>query len=321
MVDAVRHIVIDTSILGDFLHPRRTKASTRAQRSHMLLAAAINANWPCLRVYTPAICIAEAIGILDSYRFCTWGKELSKNPNLRLSSRSYRTARQTLTDAVKRRKIEQIEHEPTHVLLAGLISPVNNRFQIRRKKRVKNSSSPTIKQPMGAADCVIVGMAIHLVSRIGRESVHLVTGDQRMADVLMKAERLKPATAETLGLPSNARAAGLEWSPQLYPSSINLERATDRDLRIAFGGWPLPTKPVVVKKRAELDSGERAELINCWLEVSELSGVTNPDSLPYSAELEDIKVRFAIKTSVYLSNECIFRFLLQQRKAKQLPRP
>jgi hypothetical protein len=174
---------------------------------------------------------------------------------------------------------------------------------------------------MGATDCVIVGMAIHLVSCVGRNAVRLVTGDQRMADVVKRAERVKPTTAKKLGLTATAQAAGLTRSPTLYPLSVNLEHASLPDLRSAFGGWPLPTKPVTVKQRADLTEEEKDNLTAAWLAVAREAHISNPDSLPYRPELEDIKARFAVKSSVYLSNECIFRFLLRQRKSVHLPRP
>jgi phosphosulfolactate phosphohydrolase-like enzyme len=190
MKDPIRHVVVDTNILGDFLYPNGTKAVKRVERSKILLSAVLNARWPAIKLYTPAICIAEAMGILDKYRFCSWGNDIKKDSSLKLSAADYRSARKVLTDAVGQRTIEQLEHEPTHVLMAGLISPVNSYFQIRRNKRKK--------LPMGAADCVIAGMAIHLVSRMGRESALLVTGDQRMADVVRKAGTVKEKTAESL---------------------------------------------------------------------------------------------------------------------------
>ena len=314
MKDPIRHVVVDTNILGDFLYPKSTRATKRVGRSQVLMSAVVNAKWPAIKLYTPAICIAESMGILDKYRFCTWGREVKQDPTLKLSAADYRTARKLLTDAVGQRTIEQLEHEPTHVLLAGLISPVNSHFQIRRNKH-------RIKPPMGAADCVIAGMAIHLVSRMGRESVLLVTGDQRMADVVRKAEKVKDTTAEKLGLTSLAKSAGLTWNAKLYPKVLNLQRATESELKAAFGGWPLPGSSVVEKSRAELEETERKMLRQAWLEVATEYGITNADNLPYSRELEDIKVRFAIKSSVYLPNDDIFRFLLQQRKAKKLPYP
>lgn len=53
-----------------------------------------------------------------------------------------RRARDTLTEAVRSRTIEQLEHEPGHVLLAGLVSPVNHHYQIRRKGR--KGGKPTL---------------------------------------------------------------------------------------------------------------------------------------------------------------------------------
>lgn len=314
MKSPLKHVVVDTNILGDFLHPSSTKATARANRSQEILNSAVLGNWPLVKIYTPAICIAEAIGIIDKYRFCTWGRELTRDSSLRLSKRQHTAARQVLTKAVATRKIEQLEHEPNHILLAGLVSPINANYQIRR-------SSNRIRPPMGAADCVIAGMAIHLVSRMGRDSVLLVTGDQRMADVIRKARSIRQNTAESLGLTELARLAGLHWSKDLYPDSINLHRASEDDLRKAFGGWPLPSGVVVEKTRSQLTQNEKSQLLDCWLEVATEYNFTNVDNLPYSEYLEDIRVRFAVRSKVFMLCDEVFRFLLQQRKSTKLPYP
>jgi len=41
MKDPIRHVVVDTNILGDFLYPKGTKAVKRVGRSQILLSAVI----------------------------------------------------------------------------------------------------------------------------------------------------------------------------------------------------------------------------------------------------------------------------------------
>ena len=133
--------------------------------------------------------------------------------------------------------------------------------------------------------------------------------------------RLRDATAETLGLKMIAKSAGLTWNSNLYPRVLNLHRAGDSQLRECFGGWPLPSRPVREARRSELTMSQRSQLLGSWLEVATEMGMRNVDNLPYSQAIDDIKVRFAIKSSIHLPNDDIFRFLLQQRKASQLPYP
>ncbi len=49
--------------------------------------------------------------------------------------------------------------------------------------------------------------------------------------------------------------------------------------------------------------------------------MTNPDRLPYSTSLEQIRTRFTVATSTYLSSDDVFWFLINKRKAKKLPKP
>ena len=318
MQDSVRHVVLDANVLSVFLHPGSTHNEHVRERSRLLLQAGLNACWPGIRLYTPAICIAEAMGVLDKYRFCTWFNPVRADPSRRLSATDHEYARTYLAEAVRNHRIEQLDQEPNHVLLAGLVSPVNARYQIRRKVKGRQSK---VKPPMSAADCLIAGLAIHLVSRIGRDSVILVTADQRLADVLTKARGLKPPKANVLGLTTVAEQAGLEWSPGLYPNCINIQRATDADMKKALGSWPLPTQPLVKKPRTALTEDERKLLTAAWSATAADYGLTNPDGTAYGPALEDIKARFAVSSSVLLENRELFLFLIGERKAKRLPRP
>ncbi len=319
MQDPVRHVVVDANTLGAFLYANSTGSANLQQRSQVLIGAALQGRWPGIKLYTPAICIAEALGVLDKYHFCTWHGSAKNDPTKRLSASAYATARDLLTGAVRSRTIEQLEHEPGHVLLAGLVSPVNQHYQIRRKGRKGGKAG--VKPPMGATDCLIAGMTIHLVCRMGRDAVVLATADQRLADVLKKAERVKQDRAEELGMVEVAKQAGLAWGPKLYPSVVNLHKATPRELRDAFGGWPLPTNMVVNKRRAALTPQEAMALEDAWVAVASEYEISDPERLAYSPMLDDLKARFAVASGVCLPNEDIFRFLIQRRKTGQLRRP
>lgn len=321
MSDPVQHVVVDANTLSAFLHPQSTNSVPLQDASRILLGAVLHGNWPGIRLYSPAICIAEALAVLDKYRFCTWHGPVKSDPSKRLSAADYTQARDSLTNAVRSRRIEQLEHEPNHVLLAGLVSPVNNMYQIRRRRRNSPSGNARVKSPMGATDCLIAGMTVHLVSRMGRDAVVLATGDQRLCDVVAKAGRVKVRQAERLGLITIAQEAGLIWRPHLYPRVVNLHRSTLAALRSTFGGWPLPTVVLTFKRRQDLTSQEATTLMATWVTVASEYAVSDPDNLPYSPLLDDLKTRFAVASGVYLSNECVFRHLLQRRKAGELHRP
>ena len=321
MLDPVRHVVVDANILASYFIPSSVNNPVLLQRCNSLLSAGIHARWPGIRLYTPSICIAETMSVIDKYRFCTWAGPLKKNPADQLTTAEYSKARNRLADVVKNRLIERLSHDHEHVLFSGLISPVNNSHQIRRRKAGSTKRHDGIKPPMGAADCLIVGLTVHLVSRLGAKSVLLVTADQRLADVTNRAKSIKPQTASKLGLIDAAQQVGLEWSTQLYPTCVNLAKATDSELQKLFGGWPLPEVTFIEKTRGELSDTEKRELANIWLEVARQHGISNPDRLPYSIALEQIRVIFTARFGIYLSSDDVFWVLVNLRKATKLPKP
>ena len=97
---------------------------------------------------------------------------------------------------------------------------------------------------MGAADLLVGAMAMHLVRVHGRENVRLLTADRRMDAIFDNAcPKLNRATAEKLGLIKKAKDLGFsEWSPEIYPQVLDLQRCKDADLARFFGEWPLPTR-------------------------------------------------------------------------------
>jgi hypothetical protein len=315
MREPVRHVVLDANIIAAYFCPNSTNSLRVRERSQVLIDAVLKAHWPNIRLYSPGICIAEARAVIDKYRFCTWWGPLKADPSKKLRAPEYRAAQRNLAQAVQSRRIEQMEHEPAHVLLAGLLSPVNNCFQFRRRR----ASKSIVKGPMGAADCLIAGMAILQGIRVGKERVILATDDQRLCDVMDKCRCLKGDRAATLGLEEVASAAGTSWRPDLYVPCLNIGKAPEKELREAFFGWPLPQSMPTTKRRSELTPEESRILGDMWLEISAEYGMSNPDSLPYTAALDDLRTRFALTATVCLPSGDIVHTLLNMRKASKGP--
>jgi len=316
MSEPTRHVIVDTNLLIYYLHPSSADTKTVRDRCQVLFDAAIRAEWSGLRLYVPAISVAEAIGVLDKYRFCTWSGPVRQNPTVRLSTIDYREARDTLKNAIRSRVIEQIDHEPSHVSLAEFISPINQKFQFRRRRGATNR----VKRPMGGADCMIAGMAVLLHRRLGGSQVVLATADQRLADVMTKCRGLSERRAEALGIKAAAEEVGIPWSSNVFPDVINVRDASVADLRQAFSGWPLPSAACVVKDRNALTAQERSTLIDVWLRVARRHGITNPDALPHTSIIGEIRTEFAAASGVELTLSDIFGTLVALRKAGQLPR-
>lgn len=316
MKDPVRSVILDANVLAAHFCPCSTDSAQLRDRSRALVTAGADPNWPSLRLYTPGICIAEVLAVLDRYNLCTWHGPLKRDPTKKLTLREYRDARQHLVETVRSRAIEQLEHEPTHVLLAGMVSPVNNAYQFRRNR---TSGSSQVKPPMSAADCVIAAMAILQGARVGQENVVLATADQRLADVMVKCRSLRKRRAGQLGLDLAAKSAGLTWNPRLYPYTVNLRTAKTAELRRAFLGWPLPQGPFRARTPTQLSSAECRGLERAWREVSRDYSVRDPDRLPYGDAIDDLRTRFAADTGISLSNGQVFATLLRWRKAKAWP--
>lgn len=111
-------------------------------------------------------------------------------------------------------------------------------------------------------------------------------------------------------LPNRLCSALYTWSSKV--SSYPLK---------SLSSCSIPSGPLTHKRRQELDANEDLSLLDTWVQVARENAISDPDSLPYSSILEDLKTRFAVASGVYLKNEDVFRFLLKKRKAGQLPRP
>lgn len=313
------HIVVDTNILVDYLHPGACTSRRLADRVRVLFDSALIAKWTDVKLHIPAIAVVEAIGTLDKYRFCTWHGPVRKNPDVRLSAAAYKKARQAIHEAVTQRRFEQIEHEPCHVVLSSLVSQVNHIYQYRRQRQRRSAKEIKVRAPMGAADCMIASMAILLGSRVGFESVRLLTADQRLADVMTKCRQLTAWRAERLGLPPIAASVGLSWQPSMYPVAVNLRTARLKDLRAALGGWPLPTKPLrAMIPNQPFTAVEDAAIVSSWQNAATEYGLRNPDNLPFHPALQDIRIRVAADHGLDIPARVIFKRLLTLRKQKKL---
>ncbi len=309
MNDAQVHVVVDTNILAAGFCPITHKDDTVKKRSQILIKSICETNWPNIRLYAPGICIAEALGVIDKYKYCTWSGELKADPSKQLSDSDYQSVLSKLNDSVKIRKIVQIEHEPDHVLFSNLISPVNAFFPLESQG------------PMGATDCVIGAFAILMKTRLSCNRVILVTADSRLASVINKCRSLTKAEAESLKLIETSRVCGIEWSQEIYPHCINLKDISEGELVKYFLGWPLPTCQFNFRPYDDLLPEEAMSLCQIWRAISrEYSGLNNnPDNLPYTLALDDLRTRLAVKSNILMSNEDIFHRIVNWRKSGAWP--
>lgn len=307
--------MVDANILAAYLSSKTTNSLAVHERSAIIIDAVIKHKWPSIELSTPSFCLAETQCVLDKHRYCDWHGR-SKDTKHRLTKREYQQTSAHLFDLVEQRRLRRIELDPAHIVAASLASIVNSYYQIRRKSRskvTKKVNKRRVKPPMGAADCLLLGMAIDLGLRVGVSDVVVVTADRRLADVAARCRALANDAAQKLGLDEVSARLGVEWSSSLYPPCILIGSATEADLADALGGWPLPSRDIRGKLVAELKTVDQRRLFDLGQDIKSESGV-GPDSLPYSPQLDDLQMRFARATGIYLTKAEIAKQLLAWRK-------
>jgi hypothetical protein len=126
-----------------------------------------------------------------------------------------------------------MELDRYHVLCVDLISPVNNAYKIKRSRGGKKRQS----RPGSTYDMLIAAMGIWLAQQHGRENFTIVTGDERLADVLYRARSAALSKSIRAHLTDTAASLGLTYGPDLYPEVIDLAHASKTELRMRFPNW------------------------------------------------------------------------------------
>lgn len=306
-----RHILVDTSALVPAICPKSHQSEAVCQRAKMLFEACQGNRWPSVRLATSTLCISEAFNVIDKMRLCEWHGG-NKTAHKQISLKDYDTYIARLNELLVRQEFTTIDTGRDVALAAGLVSPINQKYQFRRRSKIANKRK--IKPPMGAADCLVIATGIIFATRVSPSDVYLVTADQRMADVLTKARRLTKTNAETLRLIQRARRCGVTWRPELYPKPLNLMTAQNRELREAFSAWPLPTQYAKRRKVSKLSDQEKDQVIYLYLRIAATTKISI-DRLPYSAEINQLRANVARFYGFYLSNEELFLGLQSWRKA------
>lgn len=316
MNDPIVHTILDANILAAWLVPSSINRPEVQVRAANLIESRIEHYWPSIRLYVPGIVAAETQAVLDKYRLCTWTGPIKKDPSRRVTQGAYLRAQSRLNELMQSRRIERLDHQADHVLATQLVSPVNASYQFRRRRTTTTvpATKKLIPQPMGAADCLIIGTAISLGMRLGSENVVIATADPRLADVVRKLRKMKFKKAHELRLDAVARRLGTVWTPQLYPRCVNLRSATPQELAQAFQAWPLPTGqwvPALDETFLKLQHEEKLIEIYKRHKSATRLGV---DKLPYTPEIDAIRIDMVNETELLLSNSLIYLLLSKWRK-------
>lgn len=222
------YALLDACVAAAHFAPKTTTSSNLRSRSTALLTG--HGTGPDLRFLIPNFCIAEVFAVFEKYR---WGKTWNKHVKTSLTPAQFSAARTDFGSAIHNgAKILQVELNRYHILCVDLISPVNNAYKIQRDRPKKKNISPA-----KTYDMLFVAMGIWLKHQYGDDALTIVTGDERLSDVVDRAKSAKLGNPIKQHLTEVATNLGLAYGPDLYPSVINLTQAPKSELVTRFPGW------------------------------------------------------------------------------------
>lgn len=225
------YVLLDANVPAAFFAPKTTGNKTLVARASAMLSG-VTPDFD-VQFLIPNFCIAEVFAVFEKYR---WGRTWNAHvkPTNTLTLREFAKARAGFQSAIHNAsKILQVELDRYHVLCVDLISPVNNAYKINRNRDGKKKQS----RPGSTYDMLIAAMGIWLAQQHGRENFTIITGDQRLADVLYRARSVALSKEIRQHLTDTATSLGLTYGTDLYPEVIDLAHASKAELRARFPNW------------------------------------------------------------------------------------
>jgi hypothetical protein len=228
---ADKYLLLDANVTAAYYLPRSTSSSKVRERIELLLNSVRSGNYKFF-LYIPNFCIAEVFSVFAKHAFGKW------NPHVRrigtIDKRIFRSlSDQFAKDIHNARFIYQYELSRYHILGIDLIAPIDHYYQITRGNTQRHI-------PMGTFDHLIIAMGVHLAHIHGQDKVVIVSADERLTKVLSRCRTpLSRTIAKKLRLDRAHQVTGKRFSPDIFPSHVNLKTATQSELETAFGEWPL----------------------------------------------------------------------------------
>lgn len=229
------HLLFDSSVVLPYYVPEATRNKECVDRIKVVLESVRNHRINAI-CYLPNICVAEVITNMDRQAYSNWDVQINKQyggTGKTLHTGRYRAARKRFfRDIHNGALFYQYELNRYHILALDLIAPVDKYRKFYRKGDQRS---------MGSSDFLVGAMAIHLKKLHGDNRFALLTADRRMDAIFASAcPNINKNTAANLGLVKKAKELGFEeWSSDLYPRVIDLQRCNDNLLVEFFGVWPL----------------------------------------------------------------------------------
>ena len=294
-----KFVLLDANVLAGYYEPKLLlNQQTAAKRIRILLNAVKQGGYPWIRPLIPNICITEVFNVFSKNARLGWRGKLKKEHATAIHGKIYkRICQEFIKDIHNARLLEQWEVNRYHIMAADFVAPIDH--HMRRKS----------KRELGAADKIIAGMAIWLVRLFGEEHFRLVTADNDLCKVLRKGRKIKDVQAESWGLRHAERQTEMDWSREIYPRVIHLERDKDKALRDFFGIWPLTTRVARPKKKKRITKSCIQHLVELYRDI----GVSR-DRLPHTPHMDRLREEFQKRTGLTLTTDEVWGLLRDRLK-------
>ena len=230
------YVLLDACVPAAHYAQKSTQNVTLLERATSLLTG--KSPDVDIRFLIPNFCIAEVFSVFEKYR---WGRTWNKHVKIgnMLNSAEFKAARRDFSEAIHNgSKILQLELDRYHILCVDLVSPINNAYKINRNRGSKAARERAKRvNPASTYDMLVAAMGIWLAQQHGPENFTVVTGDERLTDVLARARSAKRSVPMRAHLTHIAARLGLKYSAEIYPHVIDLAHAKKADLRARFPNW------------------------------------------------------------------------------------
>jgi len=230
------YVLLDACVPAAHYAPKSTHNITLVTRARALLTGS-SADID-LRFLVPNFCIPEVFAVFEKYR---WGRTRNKHVKISnvLTPLEFSSAREDFSEAIHNgSKILQVELNRYHILCVDLISPVNNAYKINRVRGGKAAKERARRaSPASTYDMLVAAMGIWLSHQYGDSNFTVVTGDERLSDVVYRAKSASLSKGIRDHLQSMAARLNLTYNSTLYPEVIDLAHATKRELNDRFPNW------------------------------------------------------------------------------------
>lgn len=225
------YLLLDSNVTAGYYLPRSLD-SRKAQHRIENLFWSIRSGKTDHFLYIPNFCIAEVFSVFMKYAYGKWNRHVIKKGGT-IDKRVYKKLVKQFQDDIHNGKfIYHLELNRYHVLGINLVAPIDHSYKFSRGEG--NVS------PCGTFDHLIVSMGITLSHIHGRNSVCIVSADDRLTDLLAKCSSLtNPAKIRKLKLDIAEDVIGRPFSKELFPRFVNLKTAKISELKALFGDWPL----------------------------------------------------------------------------------